>query len=228
MKKINEIEQLSAYLDGQLNDSDSKRLKARLESDRELDSVLRDLSSARNTLRKLPARKAPRNFTLTRKMVGLKPPLPRTYPLFRLATVFATLLFVLSFSVNALSPYFTFSAPTTFGYGGGGGGAADGAPAVEMPATEEAAMEAATESPAEEALPQGTDSTGFATTATPSAKAGEPDVFAQDSAGAGEVQPEVQNEAPIPFSWMILFLLIGVVGAISMIFIRESARNKWR
>src|SRR5688572_9947517 len=156
MKNFNEIEQLSAYLDGQLNESESKRLKTRLESDPELDSVLSDLSSARNILRKLPARKSPRNFTLTRKMVGMKPPLPRTYPLFRLATVFATLLFVLSFSVNALSPYVSFtSSPLGFGYGaGGGGGADDGAPAAaqEAPATEEAMMESAPS----EILPSGT------------------------------------------------------------------------
>ena len=101
MKNFREIEKLSAYLDGQLNESESARLESRIKSDPELGSVLSDLRATRSLLRKLPARKAPRNFTLTRKMVGLKPPLPRTYPLFRLATTFAAVLFLLSFSVNA-------------------------------------------------------------------------------------------------------------------------------
>jgi anti-sigma factor RsiW len=219
MKKINEIEQLSAYLDGQLNKSESKRLKDRLESDVELDSVLRDLSSARNILRKLPARKSPRNFTLTRKMVGLNPPLPKTYPLFRLATVFATLLFVLSFSVNALSPYISFTTPTTFGFGSGGGGAEDGAPAAaqEAPATEEAMMEAATEVATEAPAPDES-----------ATKQSEPDTFAQDSAEAGQNESEVQTEAPISFGWIIAFLLISIVGILSMYFVRQSAKQKWQ
>src|SRR5688572_25536318 len=237
MKNFNEIEQLSAYLDGQLNESESKRLKTRLESDPELDSVLRDLSSARNILRKLPARKSPRNFTLTRKMVGLKPPLPRTYPLFRLATVFATLLFVLSFSVNALSPYLSFTAPTTFGfgYGGGGGGAEDGAPAAaqEAPATEEAMMEAATEAATEapaEVPPLATATMGIeqSTPDESATKQSEPDTFAQDSAGGLENQTPVRNEAPIPFSWITAFLLISIVSALAMYFVNQSAKRKWQ
>lgn len=231
MKKFNEIEQLSAYLDGQLNESESKRLKARLESDAELASVLSDLSSARNILRKLPARKSPKNFTLTRKMVGLKPPLPRTYPLFRLATIFATLLLVFSFSVNALSPYVSFSAPQfAFGYGGGGDGAA--APAVEEPAaTEEAMMfesAPATEAPAEaQPLPQSTE-TARITEETPTPKQGEPDSFAQDSAEGVENSAEVTNEAVFPSNWIIIFLVISILGGLSLFFMRQSAKQKWQ
>ena len=83
MKNFREIEQLSSYLDGQLSSSESKRLEARIASDPELASAFNDLRAARGILRKLPARKAPRNFTLTRQMVGLKPPLPRSYSFFR-------------------------------------------------------------------------------------------------------------------------------------------------
>ena len=73
MKNFHEIELLSSYLDGQLNANESKRLETRLASDPELASVLNDIRATRSIIRKLPARKAPRNFTLTRKMVGLKP-----------------------------------------------------------------------------------------------------------------------------------------------------------
>ena len=58
MKNFRDIEQLSLYLDGQLNSSDSKRLESRLTSDPELVSALNDIRAARGILRKLPARKA--------------------------------------------------------------------------------------------------------------------------------------------------------------------------
>ena len=55
-----DLELLSAYLDGQLNPSESTRLESRLNSDPQLASVLTDLRATRNLLRKLPARRAPR------------------------------------------------------------------------------------------------------------------------------------------------------------------------
>lgn len=220
MKKFNEIEQLSAYLDGQLNESDSKRLKTRLESDRELDSVLTDLSFARRLLRSLPKRKAPKNFTLTRHMVGLKPPLPKTYPLFRLATVFATLLFVLSFSVNALSPYVTFTAPQ-FGFGFGGGA---GAPvAAEEPMLE--SMEAATEAPADVA-PQSTE-TARVIEETPAPKNGESEDSSQDTLEE-QNQPQVTTEAVFSSNVVWAFLFISIIGGIIMFAIRQNARRRWQ
>ena len=81
-----DIELLSSYLDGQLSSSDVNRLEIRIKTDPQLASVLTDLRATRSLLRKLPQRRAPRNFTLTRKMVGQNPPLPRAYPVFRFAT----------------------------------------------------------------------------------------------------------------------------------------------
>ena len=122
MKNFREIELLSSYLDGQLNASESARLESRLTSDPELASVLFDIRSARGILRSLPARKAPRNFMLTRKMVGLKPPLPRAYPIFRFSTAFATILLMISFAANLLAPQFSFAASApqaAYGFGSG-------------------------------------------------------------------------------------------------------------
>ena len=227
MKNFNEIEQLSAYVDGQLNDSESKRLKARLESDRELASVLSDIRSARNILNKLPKRKSPKNFTLTRQMVGLKPPLPRTYPLFRLATIFATVLFVFSFSVNALSPYMSFGASAPMAYGSGGG---NDSAAQEAPATEEAMMmEATTEAP--EMMPAATTEESAEETRiaeTPAPKTGEPETFSQDSAEGFENQPQVTNEALISSTFIITLLFISIMGAIAMFVIRQNAKRKWQ
>lgn len=218
--KNRDIETLSAYLDGQLSEAESKRLKERLESDVELASVLSDIRSARNILNKLPQRKAPKNFTLTRKMVGLKPPLPRTYPLFRLATVFATVLFVFSFSVNAFSPLVNVNAPA-FGYGGGGGGPAFLQPAA---ATEEAMMmESATE-----AATEAVENANIETTPTAKEVTAE-DSSAQDSAPALPTQPQITEEAnKIPSAWVSTFLIIGVVGAFIMFVINQNAKRKWQ
>src|SRR5512134_3801277 len=114
-----DLELLSSYLDGQLKPSDSARLQARLSSDPELRAVLDDLRSARGLLRQLPMRKAPRNFTLTPKMVGKNPPLPRSYPAFRFVTALASLMLFFTLGLNFLGPQMTV-AQTTFGQGGGG------------------------------------------------------------------------------------------------------------
>ena len=49
-------------------------------------------------------RKAPRNFTLTPQDGGKNPPLPRSYPAFRLVTALATLLLFFTFGLNFLAP----------------------------------------------------------------------------------------------------------------------------
>jgi len=105
-----DVKQLSAYLDGQLTSSEITKLEARLQSDPEFASGLKDLHEARDTLRQLPQRRAPRNFTLTPEMVGLKPPMPNTYPVFRLASVLATLLFFFTFATNLMAPRFVQTA----------------------------------------------------------------------------------------------------------------------
>jgi hypothetical protein len=120
-----DVELLSAYLDGQLSPSDSVKLESRLGSDPELRAIMEDLRTARGLLRQLPQRNAPRNFILTPKMTGLKAPVPRVYPTLRLATVLATLLFVITFAVNGFAPLAAShlaSAPApAYGLGGGGG-----------------------------------------------------------------------------------------------------------
>ncbi len=239
MKNFREIEQLSAYLDGELNSSESARLESRIKSDPELDSILSDLRSTRSLLKKLPARKAPRNFTLTRKMVGLNPPLPRTYSFFRLATTFATILFILTFSATALSPYFSFggAAAPVFGYGSGGGGDASSmeeAPMMEM-ATEEPmpaqAVPAATESTANQA-DMATEEAGRVMEATPEGEIAPKDMQPESSEPAqtleAQPQPGVQNEAPISYTWTILFLVAAIVSGLTMRVMRSSARSKWK
>lgn len=220
MKKFRDIEQLSAYLDGQLSPSDSARLESRIFADPELDSVLSDLRLARGILRKLPARKAPRNFTLTRKMVGLKPPLPRTFSFFRFSTAFATFLLMLTFAANSILPRMSFGA---------------GAPMVAQEAysisgcdepCSPSAMAAATEAPVVPSMelaaaPTETSEDTARVAETPAAKEA-------GNLSAAQDQLQVQSEAIIPSSWQIGLLIIGLLSAVLMFALRQSAIRKWK
>src|SRR5512138_850897 len=145
--KQRDLELLSSYLDGQLSSSDAARLEARLRTDPEMRSILQDLRSTRSLLRRLPMRKAPRNFTLTPKMVGKNPPLPRTYPAFKFVTALAAVLLFFTFGLNFLAPQMS-SVPYAFGRGGGGAPESNSAQAPAAPAATEAPMLAATQAPA--------------------------------------------------------------------------------
>lgn len=236
MKNFRDIENLSAYLDGQLDERDAARLEARLKTDPELDSILRDLRSARGILRRLPSRKAPRNFTLTRRMVGLKPPMPRSYPLIRFATVFAAILFLCSFTTNMLTPRFSFgfgaAAPAPVG-GMGGGCAEPCEAATEAPAAEEPMLEMAPAT--EESLSQ--QDNAISPTATPDAariqptpalKEGGIESTAESPAAGTEIQPGVPPEPPASFNWTLLFLAVALFGGVISWTMRQNAKRKWR
>jgi predicted anti-sigma-YlaC factor YlaD len=72
MTRVNErdLESLSAYLDGQLDAAERTRLESKLQQEPELQRMLADLRRTRTILRSQPRPRAPRNFTLTREMVG--------------------------------------------------------------------------------------------------------------------------------------------------------------
>src|SRR5512139_991838 len=107
---FHDVEQLSALMDGKLSQAEAARLQGRLGSDPNLRAIMEDLRQTRSLLRRLPARRAPRNFTLTPKMAGVKPPLPRSVPTLRFATALAAFLLVFSMATNALVPTFGRSA----------------------------------------------------------------------------------------------------------------------
>src|SRR5512140_2854270 len=143
-----DVELLSAYLDGRLKPSDAARLEARLSTDADLKATLEDLRQTRTLLRRLPQRRAPRNFRLTPRMVGIKPPAPRAYPAFRFATALVALLFVAAVALNAFVPFAAArvapAAAPALGMGGGGGGGYGGGPTESEPAAQSAP---ATEAP---------------------------------------------------------------------------------
>ena len=226
-----DIELLSAYLDGQLKPSDSARLESRLKSDPELVAVMDDLRAARNLLRRLPQRRAPRNFTLTRKMVGQNPPMPRAYPFFRFATTLATLLLFFTFGLNFLAPQ--FAAAPAIGIGGGQGGEptadlfsqsqpADAPAAAEIPATEAPAEPSIELAPMPTMMP----------TLDSERNAEPPAVEKIDATGnaVAQDQAQVANEAPVPVSigWQIALAGIALLGALLMLMMRQSAFQRWR
>jgi hypothetical protein len=230
-----DLELLSSYLDGQLKPSDSARLEARLSADPNLRAVLDDLRAARGLLRQLPMRKAPRNFTLTPKMVGKNPPLPRAYPAFRFVTTLASLLLFFTMGLNFLAPQLASPGPA---FGMGGGGAPDvfsaQAPAAEAPAAESAATEAPVEEPSILTAPLPTATFDAANSAremeTPSEKNG---VTAEDNAAdQSQVQnvPPAQGTAsqPVAPAWQLALAGIAVFGALIMVMMRKLAENHWR
>jgi len=231
MNNFRDIEFLSAYLDGQLSETESKRLESRLASDLKLSALLADLRSTRTILRKLPARRAPRNFRLTRQMVGQKPPLPRPYSLVRFSTALATILLILTFALNAVSQ--RVSAPAAapqFGYGGGGG--------CEQPCGGAPESSAATQAPAAagEATVAGQEQLNLAPmaepaeTINPKSPTGGEDSYSKTAPNdsASGAQPQAQNEAGVQFFWQIILLVIIILGGLSLAVMRQIAKRKWR
>jgi hypothetical protein len=106
-----EIENLSAYLDRQLDERHRARLEARLLKEPELQAILRDLGQARLALKSLPRERAPRNFTLTPEMAGVRSAPRRTYPALGWASALASILLVLVLVGDFLS----FSSLTSGG-----------------------------------------------------------------------------------------------------------------
>lgn len=122
-----DVERLSAYLDGKLSPAETARLESRLQSDPALADILLDLRHARAALRRTPVRRAPRNFILTPKMAGIRPPVPRAVPALSWASAMAVLLFVCTLGTNLVGRFsFPLAAPMAAsdrGMGGGGGSA---------------------------------------------------------------------------------------------------------
>lgn len=68
-----DLELLSAYLDHQLPPDQQARLETRLQQEPDLQSEYEALRRVQRMVRSLPRRRAPRNFTLTPAMVGVRP-----------------------------------------------------------------------------------------------------------------------------------------------------------
>lgn len=88
-----DLETLSAYIDGQLDDRRTRKLEARLQSEPELQEALTSLRAVVKGLQDLPVPQPSRHFTLTPEMVG-QVERRRSFPVLRFATALAGLAFV--------------------------------------------------------------------------------------------------------------------------------------
>jgi hypothetical protein len=96
-----DIEQLSAYLDGELSAQEVERLEIRLSGDPALKSHWDELRATRTLVSALPRVKPPRNYTLTPEMAGVRVR-TGTYPALRFATALAAIAFVLLVGIDSL------------------------------------------------------------------------------------------------------------------------------
>jgi len=230
---FHDVEQLSALLDGKLSQAEAAKLNARLNSDPDLKSILEQLTETRGLLRRMPRRKAPRNFTLTPQMAGVKPPAPRAVPALRFATLLATFLLVFSLATNTLAPRLQRVAQApAYGLGGGGGGAD---PTLEA----QLMMESATEAPAAAALPPAAEPTLLPPTSAadqsarqletptpePSLKSTGP---AEDFAQAAPAAEPEKPPAPVPPALEVALLAAALLCGTGAWLIRRNSERAWR
>jgi hypothetical protein len=105
-----DYQQISAYLDEQLTQSERRRFEERLRAHPELQAALDELSRTRALLRQAPRRRAPRNFTLTPAMAEEYRPRPRRasggsfnlFPALSFASALAALALVATLVVRLL------------------------------------------------------------------------------------------------------------------------------
>lgn len=214
-----DVEQLSALLDGQMHPQEAERWRARLDSDPELAALYRQLAQSRALLRKLPARRAPRNFTLTPQMAGVRAPTPRAVPFFRFAAAFASLLLTLTIAVNGLTPLAAAPAPAAAPAYGVGGGPMSEAPKV--PATTESPLRSARvpeePAPLQETSPVPPEEAALPTAETMHSLAVLPTEMVEEQPNlyAAEEAPQFALAAPAPApapwqvpTWLQVFLLV--------------------
>ena len=103
-----DLENLSAFLDGQLTEAERKQVETRLAAEPELRATFEGLRQTRALLKSLPKKRAPRNFTLTLKMAGVKPRRSLA-PIFGWASAMATILLLSVLFFDFMSP----GAPST-------------------------------------------------------------------------------------------------------------------
>ena len=93
---------LSAYIDGALSEQERARLDKRLAESKDLQQELANLQRLKAAVHALPKKKAPRDFMLTPDMVKARKPQANLFASFRLASVAATILFLVAFAGEAI------------------------------------------------------------------------------------------------------------------------------
>ncbi len=248
-----DVELLSAYLDGKLKPSEAARLESRLSADPNLRGTLEQLRETRGLLRRLPQRRAPRNFRLTPKMAGIRPPEPRSYPVFRFATALAAFLFVAAVALNTMTPFavrhLAPAAAPAYGMGGGGGGYGGGPSESQPPQAAGGSgqfteVPAATQAPAATleptlqafaapmgtATPEGTMAVGQGTEAAsvPQADNSRATGEANKTAPLTTATQPPESQLPVPLPLVIGLGVLMVVCAAGALLLRRNNERRIR
>lgn len=136
-----DLERLSAYLDGELPPREAARLEARLRQEPQLRRALEDLRATSRLLRELPTVRPPRSFTLTPEMVGARERRSWRFPALSFATALAAVAFACVLGLDLVARTAPMAAQAPF--------AVEGVMESPPEATV-AALEAPAEAPAEE------------------------------------------------------------------------------
>jgi hypothetical protein len=223
-----DVETLTAYLDGQLDSAHRQRLESRLQSEPELKTALDALRESRSVLRRLPQRRAPHNFTLTPKMAGIKPPLPRAYPIFRFASVVAAFLFFFAYATNFL-PRLSLTlgaAAPAMETGKGGGAPEDNQRNQSGGGCDTCTIEATVQVE----VPLAPSSKVPPSALTTPAPAATEQAFVQQAPSGVEPAAEPGRPSftfPTPTMWqVILFIVACLAGGVALI-IRLAVERRW-
>jgi anti-sigma factor RsiW len=225
-----DMEALSAYLDGQISPAERTHLEKRIQSDAVLAAALQELRQTRAMLRRTPKRRAPRNFTLTPRMAGIRPPVPRLVPVFSWASAVAMLLFIFTLGTSLIGQLSSGTAAPMLaaapsGKGGGPPAAVTMAPAMVAPATAAPATAAPAPLRKSDQTMQETQTAEAFVMPVPQAT---------PPAAAKETQPPSALKArQKPFSpWLVIWAGLGVLLAILAWFVwwlnQQAFRRKNR
>lgn len=112
------VEQLSAYIDGQLSGDEREGVRAHIDRCADCRAGYIELRATQKLLQQMPVVLAPRAFTLTSEMVAAKPSLlrrifsPRAAPKFAMGSALAFVLLFMLVSVNLLETRQSAIAPS--------------------------------------------------------------------------------------------------------------------
>jgi hypothetical protein len=112
-RNTNDIELLSAYLDGQLTEAERSTLETRLQNEPELRQQMAELRATVGLIKELPTLSAPRDFRLTHAMAHGQRQQPHTYVFSILSAAAAIVLFVVGFGLLSRSMSTTSPLTTT-------------------------------------------------------------------------------------------------------------------
>ena len=165
-------------------------------------------------------------------MVGLKPPLPRSYSFFRFSTAFATILLMLTFAANLIAPVASYNAAASlpeqaYVVGGVGGGPESADTMLDTAdATEPAIMAAPAVELQTTAIATEAEADAAREMATPAAEEMSPKEPVNESEPLEQLS--VKKEAVVPVQWQIGLLILGLVSGLVMFLLRRSAMQKWK